>query len=79
MRFNFIQQHQEIYPVELLCQSLHVTRGGFYGWQDRPVSARHKRQEQLTGEIRQAHEQSRRIYGSPRVHQELVSRGVACY
>jgi putative transposase len=60
-----------------MCQILNVSRSGYYAWRDRPASDRtHKRQEILQ-RIRHAHIDSHRIYGSPRVHAELVDQGMA--
>jgi transposase InsO family protein len=57
---------------------LGVKEQGFYDWQKRPVSERAKRDAELTCEIRVLHADSRRRYGSPRIHKELKERGVAC-
>jgi len=62
-----------------MCRVLDVSRAGYYAWKDRPVSGRQARRQALTAAIRQAHQESRGLYGSPRIHQEVVSRGVrAC-
>ena len=46
-----------------------------YGWLDRPESLRAKRHRDLLVKIRQVHIASRKIYGSPRIHGELVDQG----
>ena len=58
-----------------MCRVLEVSRSGFYDWLDRPESQRSKRHWQLTAKITQAHIESKRIYGSPRIHGELVDQG----
>lgn len=59
-----------------MCDVLQVSRSGYYAWVGRAPSARRLRQEELTGQIREAHEQSAGTYGSPRVHAELAAREV---
>lgn len=78
MKFTFIHRHATEFPVGLLCHVLGVSRSGYYAWQRRPPSETTRRQEAWVAEIRQAHRVSRGIYGSPRVHRELVARGVNC-
>ena len=58
-----------------MCRVLEVSRSGYYDWIDRPESLRAKRHRDLTVKIRQAHIESRKIYGSPRIHGELVDQG----
>lgn len=58
--------------VKQACSSLGVSRSGFYGWQTRAPSARTVRQAWLTTQILAVHEASRRTYGAPRVHAELI-------
>ena len=63
------------YKVAVMCRVLEVSRSGFYDWLDRPESQRSKRHRQLLAKIRQVHIESKRIYGSPRIHGELVGLG----
>ena len=58
-----------------MCRVYGVTRAGFYAWRSRERSERERQNEALAGEIRAVHAESRGIYGSPRVHQALRSRG----
>jgi transposase InsO family protein len=70
--------HQQEFPVNLMCQVLQVARSGYYAWRKRAPSATAQRQEQLTGQIRAVHQQSRATYGSPRVHRDLAAQEVRC-
>ena len=58
-----------------MCRVLEVSRSGFYDWLARPESSRSKRHRQLAAKIRQIHIENKRIYGSPRIHGELVEQG----
>jgi len=58
-----------------MCRVLEVSRSGYYDWFERPESRRAKRHKHLLTRIRQAHIESRQIYGSPRIHGELVDQG----
>jgi transposase InsO family protein len=75
VRFDFIDRHRGCWPVRVMCRVLGVSDSGLYAWKTRPASERKKRQMELTDKIIQAHQQSRRTYGSPRVHATLVSQG----
>jgi transposase InsO family protein len=78
VRFAFIAQHAEEFPVDLMCEVLGVSRSGYYAWRDRPLSATALRREQLVEQIRTAHAESRQVYGSPRIRAELRAQGVVC-
>ena len=58
-----------------MCRVLEVSKSGYYDWLDRPESMRAKRHRYLLTRIRQAHIESRELYGAPRVHAELVDQG----
>jgi transposase InsO family protein len=47
-----------------------------YAWKDRPACARRRRDEELLGEIRAIHDESKGTYGWPRICAELRHRGV---
>jgi putative transposase len=78
VKFAFLRDHQAEFPVGVLCEVLGVSRSGFYAWRDRPPSPTAVRRERLVAQIREAHEEARSVYGSPRVHRELEARGIAC-
>jgi putative transposase len=59
-----------------MCLMLKVSRAGYYAWRERPRSSREIWQELLAVAIRRASLESRGLYGSPRVHQELLDNGV---
>ena len=58
-----------------MCNVLKVSRSGFYAWERRQPSLRERENEWIAGQVREAHERSRGIYGSPRVHAELRAKG----
>jgi len=59
-------------PVSQLCRALGAARSGFYDWQRSPVSDRQIADWLLTEQIRAIFEGRDEIYGSPRVHAELL-------
>jgi transposase InsO family protein len=75
VRFEFIQAEKARYPVATLCRVLGVARSGLYAAQQRDESPRAREDRALLVHIREAHVESRRTYGSPRVHLELRDRG----
>jgi transposase InsO family protein len=75
-KYQFIATHASEYPVTLLCRVLGLARSGYYIWRQGSLSARQQRDQQLTGQIQTIFSDSRRTYGSPRVHAELKAQGV---
>jgi putative transposase len=75
MRYQFIQAHQDEFPVQRMCSVLGVSSSGYYAWQTRPVSPRVQANQKLVPEIKAIHIRSRKTYGSPRVHAELKACG----
>ena len=78
MKYSFIRQNSSVFPVRSMCQALDVSPAGYYAWFDREPSATEQQREQLAVEIRTAHADVKRRYGSPRMHAELNARGHAC-
>jgi len=78
MRYRFIQAHRTYWPVRVQCRVLRVSPSGYYGWTHHPTSHRKQWRSQLWAAIREVHGQSRRTYGSPRVHAALQTRAVTC-
>ena len=61
-----------------MCEVLGVSTSGYYDSLDRPESRRRQENRVLTDKIRVLHRTSREIYGSPRIHQDLVAAGERC-
>jgi len=75
VKFAFVKEHRRVWPVGVICRVLGVTRSGFYAWMRRKPSARQLRREDLAKKIIAAHQANPRVYGSPRIHRELVAGG----
>jgi transposase InsO family protein len=75
MKFAFIQQQAGLFPVNVCCQVLAVSRAGFYAWRDRPVSPQAQRREDLAARIQAVYQENRRVYGSPRIYHVLRAQG----
>jgi putative transposase len=52
-----------------------VSRAGYYAWRTRPECQHHLDDQRLAILVRESHEQSRKTYGSPRVHVDLAAKG----
>lgn len=76
MKFALVDAEKAEYPVAKQCAWLGVSRSGFYAWQTRKPSEHARTDERLRVQVREAHECSRRTYGSPRVQAELAAHGV---
>lgn len=77
MKYEFIRNHRGTFPIGLMFKPMEVGRSGFYAWLYRPESPRSVENRRLLVEIKAIHAQSRRTYGSPRVHAELRAKGHA--
>ena len=78
MRYRFIDDHRDGWPVLVMCRVLRVSPSGFYGWRSRPVSDQTMRRDELAKKVHQIFEDNRRVYGSPRIHEQLLDDGDHC-
>lgn len=78
MKYGFIREHRNQFPVARLCRQLGVSRNGFYAWLNRPASARVLADEKLLIDIRRVHLEHRQVYGGVKTWRTLNERGVAC-
>jgi putative transposase len=70
--FRFIAARKAEHSIKTMCRVLGVSRSGFHAWENRPPSARRLEDDRLLERIREIHAANREVYGSPRVHAELV-------
>ena len=78
MKYQFIEQHQQGFPVVTMCRVLGVSESGYYAWRKRPTCQRKREDALIVAQIRQIFLSHREVYGSPRVHAELKEQGVHC-
>ena len=76
MRYACIDRCRDLYPIRLMCRLLDVAASGYYAWRRRPEPQRVQRNRELLEKIRSIHAASKGVYGSPRVHAELLAKGV---
>ncbi len=61
-----------------MCRALHVSRSGYYGWQETACRPRVRANAALDAEIGEVFKSHRGRYGSPRVTRVLQGRAIAC-
>ena len=78
MRYRFIENQKEEFPIHRMCQVLEVSESGYYAWLKREPSERERVDKELGEQIEDAYHKNRQVYGSPRLHAELKEQGVNC-
>jgi len=79
VRYAWIDQQRDGYPLKLLCRVLQVSRSGYYAWRGRAPSASAQRRQQIGQAAQESHRDSHGTYGYRRVHRDLVDdREIAC-
>lgn len=62
--------------MSVLCRVFGVSKSGFYAWQSRPESQRDREDRELLKRIQSVHMESKKTYGSPRIHAALNQSGI---
>ena len=62
----------------MMCALLDISRSGYYAWLSRPQCKTKQENIQLTKHISKVFEQSRGVYGAPRIRAALNSEGYVC-
>lgn len=54
-----------------MCEALNVSRSGYYAYINRPESKRSQENRELLNTIKKIHEETRKVYGAPRITRSL--------
>lgn len=75
MKYEFIKNHEYLFPIEKMCKVLKVSCSGYFKWKSRPISGKLLLKEKIKTQISAIYFASKQRYGSPRITFELNSLG----
>ena len=78
MRYAFVAEHRALFSVRAMCRCLRIQPSGFYAWVKNPMSRRAKEDARQTELLRQAWEDSGKVYGYRKLHDDLLDQGETC-
>lgn len=76
MKYEFIRENAEIFPVEKMCRIFQIHKSSFFRWRKRTPTERAERKALIISEIIRIYHWSQFRYGSPRIAKELDSIGI---
>lgn len=78
MKYAWIENHRDQYPVRILCRVLGVSRSGYYHWRRREPGPQAVQRQKIRQAAREAHHASHGIYGYRKVHEDLQEQNILC-
>ena len=78
MRYAFVADHRPLFSVRAMCRCLRIHPSGFYAWLKTPLSKRAKEDIRQTELIRKAWQDSGKVYGYRKLHDDLLDQGETC-
>ena len=78
MRYAFIETHRSAFTIRTMCRMLCVHPSGFYAWLKKPFSKRTVEDKRQTDLLKEAWEDSGKVYGYRKLHDDLSDQGETC-
>lgn len=75
MKYVFIEKHRPVFSIRNMCRMLCVHPSGFYAWLKKPFSKRAIEDIRQTKLIKDAWEDSGKVYGYRKLHDDLLDQG----
>jgi len=75
VKYAWITEYRDSFPITVMCDVLHVSTSGYYDSLEREPSPRAKRHTQIQQAVQKVHAESHGTYGSVKVMKELRKRG----
>jgi putative transposase len=76
VKYAFIGTQLRYHTLSILCQMLRVSRSGYYGWVNRPVSVKAQADDKLVAQIQRVHHEHRGHSGALKTWRVLQSQGI---
>lgn len=71
MKYAWIAEHRDSFPVATMCRVMNVSSSGYYGWLKRKPGPRAQRTAAIKEDVRKIYEQSHGIFGSYKIAEKL--------
>ena len=71
-----MKQNSSRFGVERMCKTLGLSRSGYYAYKSKQKGKRELERAELLKEISIVFQESRELYGSPRITAALLSKGI---
>jgi len=71
VKYAWIKNHRDSFPVKTMCRVLHVSSSGYYSWLKGRRSPRAERTAAIQADVRKVYEKSNGIYGSYKIAETL--------
>jgi len=78
VKYVFIQEHRDEFPILVMCRVFKIHSSGFYAWLEKPLSERAIEDIRLLKLIKESYIASGATYGSPWIHRDLREMGETC-
>ncbi|MCQ4628403.1 IS3 family transposase [Shinella sp. CPCC 100929] len=78
VKYAFIALHRLQFSVRTMCRLLRVHPSGFYTWLKSPLSMRASEDKRQTDLLLKAWEESGKVYGYRKLHDDLLDQGEMC-
>lgn len=78
MRYAFVADHRPLFSVPAMYRCLCIHPSGFYAWLKAPLSKQAKEDTRQTELIRKAWQDSGKVYGYRKLHDDLPDQGETC-
>jgi putative transposase len=75
MKYKFIMENRKEFRLGKMCEVLNVSRSGYHNYVKRRFRCKETDDNIILEKIKEIHKNSRFLYGSPRIYQELRRRG----
>jgi putative transposase len=71
VKYAWVKDHRDSFPVVVMCRVLQVSKSGYYRWVKAKPSLRTLRAERIQVSVKQVYEESNQIYGSVKITDQL--------